>query len=356
MKRKILLFASASALLLHSCKKEESTAPKNFEELKTRVIFNFADDVASKSFGNLNDAALKLKNALTNYDISTNEADFYIVRTNFLALRNAWELTSSMQFGPVATNDYINKLDTWPVNLGGIDAFRSAPGLPELADIEGLPNDQRGFHAMEYILYGVDGNRTHADISDRDRRTMEKLGQHFLKITQEIYTAWTVGKNSYYNEIVYTKNGSTTFKTNKDFFNTIVEGMKTNCKNLVNNNLGAPYNAIDSAAVESPFSNMSMKDILDNMASLKNVYNGRFKGSTGYGIKDVIKDKNSGLASKLDTRITAVDSALNAIKMPLDSAIYFKKTETKTAIDAIDSLRSTIENELKPFILQNITD
>ena len=69
----------------------------------------------------------------------------------------------------------------------------------------------------------------------------------------------------------------------QDLFITMVGGMNDLCVRLVNDNLGAPYIAIDSTIVESPYANMSIQDIKYNLSSLKSVYTGRYNGSMGYG-------------------------------------------------------------------------
>ncbi len=357
MKKTILLFTSASVLLLGSCKKEEvDTKPKNFDELKTRVIFNFAEDVAMRTYGDVNNAAIKFNTSVENFYISGLQGDLNKVKANYKTLRAAWEQSESFHFGPVKKGSYSSKLDTWPTNFGNIESLLSGSNNLEVSDIEKLPNDLKGFHAIEYMIYGFNSLRTATDYNSRDKQYMLSLSRDIQNNCLSIFNDWTSGTSAYGYGIIYTGTTSTAFKTKKELFSAMVNNMNDLCKKLVADNLGKPYDAIDSTIVESPYSQMSFSDIAYNIASVKNVYTGRYNNSTGYGLKDIVKDKNNGLDGKIGTRMAAVDSALAAIKMPLDSAIYFKRADTKIAIDAIDSLRSTIEMELIPFISQNIND
>jgi predicted lipoprotein len=361
MKRKLLLFASVSALLMSSCKKEEvDTKPADFGELKTRVIYNFSDDVAIKTYSAVNNAALKLSVSVQTFEIGFYDGvydyNINVAKSNWKTLRNAWELTDAFQYGPVTDGKFNEKLDTWPVNVNDIENLLMGTNPLEPADIANLPNTLKGMHALEYMLFGVNGNRDASRYSGRDLKYMVNLAKEIQKNCQSIYTAWVDGPESYSANIVYTTKGGKLFKTKKDLFSLMVSGMQNTCKKIVSANLGNPLLTVDSTLVESPFSNTSLIDVRNNLNSIVNVYTGRYAGSKGYGLKDIVKDKNNGLDGKIAERMTKIDSAFAAIKMPLDSAIYFKKTEVKVAIDAVDSLRSTFELELTKFVNDNITD
>jgi putative iron-regulated protein len=361
MKRKILLFASASALLMSSCKKETiDNKPEDFGELKTRVMYNFADDVASRTYGDINNAALKLHTSIQTFEIGFYNGIYDInleaAKSNWKVLHRAWELSDAFQYGPVNDGKFNEKIDTWPINIGDLNNLLSGSNPLEVSDIENLPSNLRGMHALEYMLFGANGNRDASKYLGRELKYMVSLSKDIQNNCQKIHTAWIDGSNSYAANIVYTTKGGKIFSTKKDLFSLMVSGMNNSCKKVVSTSLGNPYEAVDSTIIESCFSNMSLVDIRNNFNSVMNVYKGRYSGSEGYGIKDLVKEKNSGLNSKLEERMTAVDKALTDIKMPLDSAIYFKRPDVKIAIDAFDSLRSTIDLELTKFVKDNITD
>lgn len=357
MKSKVLLFTATSLLIMGSCKKTETdTKPKDFGELKTRVIYNFAEDVALPAYRDLNNSILKLKAAAENYYISDKETDFVLVKSAWMSARAAWELTESYHFGPANNGKYNTRMETWAAKAADFDALLAGSNPLDLTDVEKLTENFRGFHAMEYLMYGVSGNKKASDLNFRERKYLFNLAKDLQNSSVALFNEWAAGSKNYGSEIIFAGDGSTTFKKKQDLFTAMVGGMNDLCVRLVNDNLGAPYIAIDSTIVESPYSNLSIEDIKYNLSSLKSVYTGRYNGSMGYGIKDVVKDKKASLDTKLTERMVAVDSAISAIKMPLDSAIYYKKTEVKTAIDAVDSLRSTISLELIPFVKDNITD
>jgi putative iron-regulated protein len=357
MKSKILLFTATSVLLMGSCKKTETdTKPKDFGELKTRVIYNFAEDVALPAYSDLNNSMLQLKAASENYYISGFSSDLVLLKAAWKNARVAWERTESFHFGPVKNGKYNSRMQTWPAKAADFDALLASSNPLDMPDVEKLSENFRGFHAMEYVMYGSNGNRPANDIDFRQRKYLFNLAKDLLNNSVALFNEWSAGSKNYGSEIIFAGNGGTTFKKKQDLFSVMVGGMNDLCSRLVTDNLGAPFYAVDSTIVESPYANLSIVDIKNNISSLKSVYTGRYKGSMGYGIKDLVLDKKASLDTKLTARMNAVDSAVSAIKMPLDSAIYFKKMEVKIAIDAVDSLRSTISTELIPFIKDNITD
>ncbi|MCC6187251.1 MAG: hypothetical protein IT256_08885 [Chitinophagaceae bacterium] len=361
MKRKLLLFAAATSLIAISCKKEElNPKPEGFGELKTRVIYDFADDVASKTYTDINNAALKLYTSVKTFEIGSYDGQYEPNITNARAawrnMHNAWELSEAFQYGPVAGGKYNEKVDTWPIDIAGIEGLLAGGSGLEGKDIENLPNIQRGMHELEYVLFVRNGQRDASRLSGRELVYVVNLSKDIQNNCQAIQNGWAEGAGNYYSEIVYTSKGSKAFATNKDFFLQMVGGMSAACSNLSGQSLGMAYVASDSNLLESTYSNNSYTDMRNNFASIMNVYTGRFKGSEGYGLKDLVKDKASDLDGKLQTRMTAVDSAFAAIKAPLDSAVIYKRPDVKKAMDALDSLNATINNDLVKFVTDYITD
>lgn len=357
MKSKILMITASSLLLLGSCnKKEEDTTPKDFGELKTRVIFNFAEDVALKAFSNLNNAVIKMASQAENYYYSGSTSDFEILKQEWQNANKFWELTESFQFGPITTGTYASKMDTWPARPAEFDALLAGSNNLEVPDIENLSNNLRGFHAMEYVLFGANGRKTANAVDWKQRKYLLNLAKDLRNNSVAIFNAWTAGAKSYGSEIIHAGKGSSAFTTKQSLFSAMVTNMGNMCSKIAIDNLGKPFDNMDSLALESPYANQSLSDIQTNLQSLQLAYTGQYNGSNGYGIRDLVKDKRNALDVKLSERMKLADSALAQIKTSLDSAVIYKRMETKTAIDAVDSLRSTLQNELLPFIQENITD
>ncbi|HTN16415.1 MAG TPA: imelysin family protein, partial [Chitinophagaceae bacterium] len=213
-------------------------------------------------------------------------------------------------------------------------------------DIEKLPDDQKSMHCIEYILFGKDGNRKAETLTTREKKYMSSLAKNIQKSLQDVYSSWT---NSFHDDIFFAGTTSTKYKSKRALFVAMADGMLKACDRLVKNDLGRPYSFMDSTRTESPYSNVSLDDVKMAMTGVKNVYYSTYGKDSGYGLKYVVKEKNSGLDSKFSERLTQANKALDVLTPTLDKALYTQLQDVKVAIDAIDSLRSTLDLEMKPF-------
>jgi putative iron-regulated protein len=72
--------------------------------------------------------------------------------------------TEAWLFGPVEQNNIDPRIDTWPVDFNALDAILA--NNDELTDtyIDGLEDALKGFHPIEYVLWGKNGNKKAAQI------------------------------------------------------------------------------------------------------------------------------------------------------------------------------------------------
>ncbi len=352
-----MLLGATALLSFTACKKEEtSLVPKDYSETLMRSTFDFSKHVGQKGIVNLNNAMIELNIAAKSFYIDTNQYNLDRLRTTWMNAYTEWCLTEGFQFGPIKENSYIEKIGSNATNPVYIQDLLNSSNPLEISDIEALPNNQKGLHAMEFVIFGNDTTKALSSFSWKERKYLLNLSEVLVKNTTEIHDKWINGNDNFVNQIMYAGRGSKKYSKYNNFFNDLAVGMSDICSKIVQNKLGTPYNAIDSSMVEAPFSNRSLEGITNNIASLKAAYLGHYAQYEGYGLKDLIKYKNAGLEGKMNERLNTVDNALSKITMSLDSAIYLKRDETKALMDAVDSLKSTINAELVPSINEYIKE
>jgi len=119
--------------------------------------------------------------------------------------RAPWEAGEGHIFGPVDTLGIDPKVDSWPVEISSLDGALGGYDS-SLSSIDGFPVTMKGFHAMEYLLFG--GGTTLEDESttlarlltpvgdedsseDKIRLTyLEALGISFQKDIAKLVKAW----------------------------------------------------------------------------------------------------------------------------------------------------------------------
>ena len=91
-------------------------------------------------------------------------------------MRTSWEQCEGFLFGPVEDDNYDPNMDTWPVDYVQLDSLLASSNPLQINDIESLSTlSLRGFHPIEYILWGVTGSQSAATITARKKQYMISL-------------------------------------------------------------------------------------------------------------------------------------------------------------------------------------
>jgi predicted lipoprotein len=117
-----------------------------------------------------------------------------------------------------------------------------------------------------------------------------------------------------------------------------------------------PYDAQDPKIVESPFSGNSAVDFKNNIAGAYAVYTCKFLSNEGQGLNKLVAAKNISLDNEIQQKFTAAITAFNSITVPYEQAIISQRVQCQNVMNAIEDLKTTLDEKLKPFIQTNITD
>jgi uncharacterized iron-regulated protein len=204
---------AAGRALIEDAVTKLATLQSHLETLKTSIAptdaeLPFAaavvDNVIVTGYMNLGTEAAKLETALTTLKDNPTAANVQAARTQWRAARVFWESGEGHIFGPVDTLGVDPKVDSWPVDKTQLDGAL-AGWDPDLSNIDGFPVTMKGFHAIEYLLFGdgstlestadtatrlqtpVDGE----DASEKIRlKYLEALGKSFSKDIKSLTDAW----------------------------------------------------------------------------------------------------------------------------------------------------------------------
>jgi len=125
-------------------------------------------------------------------------------RTQWRAARAPWEAGEGHIFGPVDTLGVDPKVDSWPVDKSQLDGALGGYD-PALANIDGFPVTMKGFHAIEYLLFGDGATLEPAAMTAERLQTpagdegaadklrlnyLQALGESFNKDIQALASAW----------------------------------------------------------------------------------------------------------------------------------------------------------------------
>lgn len=355
MNNKFALLIAISVFLVSCHKASDTPQAADFTTLEAQVITDFANNTAVPLYADLKTKATTFNNAIVQLNTDATETNLVAARQAWVNMRSSWEQCEGFLFGPVEDDNYDPNMDTWPVDHVQLDSLLSSSNSLELPDIQNLTTlSLRGFHPVEYMIWGVNGNATASSLTARQKKYMVSLSADIANNTANLYGSWTSGVE-FRNEILNAGKGSTRFTTRKDLFLAMVSGMSDICGEVGEGKMSEPFTAHDSLLSESPFSHNSLTDFKNNIVGAQQVYLCNYN-TQGKGLSDMVKAKNASLDAKIRQQFTAAINSFNNITTTFEQAIYTQQVQVQNTISAIASLQTTLDEELSLFIQQHVKD
>jgi len=262
-KNKIIIIACMlSGNLFYACHKAETNpSGTDFPALEQNVINDFVNNVALPQYNNLTLAAGGLNTAIVTLNTSPTDANLVAAQSSWKNLRRTWEQCEGFLFGPVEDNDYDPNTDTWPTDYTQMDSLLASSNALETTDVQNLPQSLRGYHPIEYTIFGVGGSRSAASLTAREKKYMVSLASDVLNNNvQPLYDDWASAPLNYGNQVLTAGKGSTKFSTRQDLFLAMVGAMTDICEEVGNGKMYEPFVNKDSSITESPYSSNTLSD------------------------------------------------------------------------------------------------
>ncbi len=260
-------------------------------------------------------------------------------------------------FGPVEDFNYDPDMDDWPVNRVDLDSLLASNNPLALNDIAPLATTLKGFHAIEYIIYGVGSTKTASQITAREKVYLASLVQSLYDTTTQLEASWDPSQpNNFTLQVINAGAGSTTFTTRKALFLALVGSMADICNEVANEKMQTPFAAQDSTLDESSFSHNSVTDFTNNITGVLHAYLSTYNGSSGYSLSDLVKANNTSLDITIQSQINAAISSFKVITTTYEKAIYTQQNQIKTVQATIRTLKTTIDGDLTNYIQANVKD
>lgn len=355
MKKVLVSYLLLAFIVCVACNKAPESTPEteDFAALEKTVLTDFTNNIALSGYLNLSINATKLNIALTNLNTTTNDANLAIAQQAWKDMRTVWEQSESYLFGPVEDNDYDPNMDTWPTDYVQLDSVLHSANSLTVADIQGFTLSLRGFHPIEYIIFGANSSRTAAELTARQKTYMISLATDLTNTCNDLYLSWASAPLNFAQQVISAGSGSTKYAKKQEVFLALVDGLIGICEEVGEGKMKEPFDALDPQIVESPYSGNSTTDFKNNIIGIRNVYLGL---NGGKGLKDLVAAKNKLLDNTIQNEITAAINSFDNISQPFESAIISQRVQIQQTIDVLGVLKETLEDELKPFVIQYIQD
>ena len=355
---------AASLLLLSSSCNNTSTTnntttsqtPDN--DMTTLVVSSFADEVVIPTYQQLVTEAGELSKAVNTFVETPTDETLKAAQNAWIAARSPWEQSEAFAFGPAESLGYDGDLDDWPVNETDVVAVVNSNEELTPESVKKLQTTQKGFHTIEYLLFGLDNNKTAQDFSERELELVKVLTVAFNESANNLVKSWQEGVagNPPYREVLATagKDNNPAYPTQQAAVEEILQGMLGCLDEVANEKIGKPLETKDALTFESRFSQSSLKDFENNLKSVENAYLGKATetGTSDNSLSALVAKANPELDQKVKTELKAAMEAVKAVPTPIETKVTDAETAAKlnTAKTAILTLFSTMESQVLPLV------
>lgn len=363
---KLLALSGLVLFALTSCDSTDDTkkpvvVPKS--ELPTAVLTNIGNNVILPTYKLLNEKANEMHNAVVAFSKDRTEANLNKCRDAWRAARIPWEQSEAFLFGPADEQGLDPAMDEWPVDKPGMDAIINS-NKPITPDVIASNDNTRGFHLMEYLLWGTNGDKKVREFSDREVEYLVAASLDVYQSTTSLNNTW----KDYVNNFILAGKNDPKYKKFPSTFSAIME-MVTGDNGIVaildevgNEKIENPLNGEGDDKdgnphldlEESRFAHNSKTDYINNIESVSNLYLGSFNGHKGPGISDLVVNiiKDKALDEKIKSQIKKAQKAIENIPGTFTAAIQDPKGReiVKTAQNEVIILKDLFDKDLKDAI------
>jgi putative iron-regulated protein len=230
--KNILTIIIITTIFFAACHKADTDTPDTFSATEQTVINDFTDDVAVTQYSDLVNAANNLNTKITALNSDATDANLTAAQNAWKSLRTVWEQCEGFLFGPVEDNDYDPQMDTWPTDANQFDSLLNSNNDLKLTDIEALAYNLRGFHPVEYLIFGEHGNKKASDLTARQKKYMLSAATDIVNICNSLYASWTEAPTNFAQRVKTAGTGSIAYSTKQELFIAVAGAMQGICEEV----------------------------------------------------------------------------------------------------------------------------
>lgn len=349
MKKYLLPLCILLAIVPQSCDKNDG-GPIVKDDY-SQILIHTTDQVIIPTYEDLYAKSTVLVNTLNTLLASQTVANLEASRQAWRDARIPWEQSEGFLYGPVETLGLDPSIDSWPVNQADLDAVLNSSDALTKSYLDGQEGTIKGFHTLEYLLFGADSNKQATDFTPRQFEYLVACAQSLQGACQSLRDNWTGGQVNF-GQVFKTagQNGNAVYPSQKSALQEIVNGLITIADEVANGKINEPFSQENLTLEESRFSANSKADFADNIRSIQNIYLGNDLSGTGIGFYNIIREKNPALDTKVRSQINEAIDAIESIEGTFTTAIFNAKPSVQNARTKVRTLQETLQNEVYPVI------
>lgn len=321
----------------------EVSSEPDLSVLMSDAVTTYAEGVYSSYSVSLTSAE-QMDQAIDRFLADPNPASLDGAKRSWLAAREDYGLTEAFRFygGPIDDDETGTEglINAWPLDEAYIDYVEGNPSagivnnpdefpvidadlIVSLNEEGGEENVSTGWHAIEFLLWGQDlsedgpGVRPFEDYTinpnaDRRGTYLATASDVLIGHLADLKAAWAPGASNYRSEFLA--------EPTEDAVVKIITGIgELSRGELAGERMNVAYAERSEEDEHSCFSDNTNRDIIANALGIQMVLLGEYPGGvSGTGILDVVAARDSDLADRLRSEVSASLTTLKAIPSPFD--------------------------------------
>lgn len=312
------------------------------------LVSSIVDNVYLPTFDSLNARATRLSAALDALAASATPGNLATAQDAWRATREIYERNEGFAFGPLITNAYDPSMDTWPIDRSGIDALVAGGSTITKAEIDDEVGTLKGFHGIEYILFGDNDATTAASLTARQLEYLSAAGQSLAANAAALDEAWSPTGGNFAGQLTTAGNGTSVYASVGAALQEIVSGLIEPTDEVPNSKIAMPLSSGDTYSEESAFSDNTLNDLKNDLHGAYAVYTGSFTGDAS-GVSTLVASQSQALDQQVRAQFAAAFAALDAVGPSFDQALHNNPAALRTAQQAILTLNHTLVNQVAPI-------
>ncbi|MBC8048277.1 MAG: imelysin [Fimbriimonadaceae bacterium] len=347
MKNKLIISISATSVLFFACDDKNNNPVTEYDF--SSILTNVSEKVITATYEDLHEKAETLLDAINELE-SNQTAEYHeAAKEAWRVCRSPWEQSEGFLFGPVSTAGIDPSIDSWPVNTVDLDAVLASADALTKDYIDGLEGTLKGFHTIEYLIWGTDGNKTVDDFTEREFEYLIAVTQSIEGAIDILFESWSPAHENFAANISNAGEAGSIYVSQKSAMQEIVNGMIAIADEVANGKINDPLSEGDITLEESRFSANSKSDFQDNIRSIENLFDGKYLTDEA-GVSDFILSVDAELEQEVHDAIHNAIDAIGNIPGTFTDAIFINPDEVSAAQTAVRDLQTLLETEVKPII------
>jgi putative iron-regulated protein len=329
--------------------------------LKQEFLRDYVENVIIHRYVEFKAKAERLNQSLADLAELSSTSTLDQAKSSWVAARAAWESGEAHAFGPAKTLGLDGAIDSWPLNRSDLEKILADPEVPLTSEtMMSLDPSLKGFHAIEFLLFGENGTKGIHELTVRERKFLKALGEDLHQSARVLLEAWTQGLDGAppFGHVLESAGEpeNTIYPDVRSAFQEILGAWVEAVGEVAYSKLQKPLDTKSEDWIESRFSQKGADDFVSNICGSWENY-GRITSTESSGrvtLSVLVERGNLDLNQRLHSAFQEACQNTGIIPSPFNQVIQdaHQRKVIQDAIDAIHRLVVLLDGDLRAFLIQ----